>query len=226
MKKILIATNNNGKFLEIAKLLENLEIQAVPASSLNLIEPEENAETFAENAFIKAKFYGDNAKILTLADDSGLCIEALENHPGVRSARYAIDNNGNKNFEFAFEKIFTELQKKNVFSEQKPSAFFVCNLCLYNPKNNFKINFEGRVDGYLTHPALGNKGFGYDPIFIKNDMHQTFGEIDSIIKHQISHRAEAFCNLKIGLKKTIIFSINFRKKTKLILKILTKNIYE
>jgi XTP/dITP diphosphohydrolase len=201
MKKILIATNNNGKFLEIAKLLESLEIQAVPASSLNLIEPEENAETFTENAFIKAKFYGDNAKILTLADDSGLCIEALENNPGVRSARYAIDNNGNKNFEFAFEKIFTELQKKNIFSEQKPSAFFVCNLCLYNPKNNFKINFEGRVDGYLTYPALGNKGFGYDSIFIKNGMNQTFGEIDSIFKHQISHRAEAFLQLENWLKK-------------------------
>lgn len=201
MKKILIATNNNGKFLEIAKLLENLEIQAVPASSLNLIEPEENAETFGENAFIKAKFYGDKAKILTLADDSGLCIEALENNPGVRSARYAIDNNGNKNFEFAFEKIFTELQKKNVFSKQKPSAFFVCNLCLYNPKNNFKINFEGRVDGYLTYPPHGNKGFGYDPIFIKNGMNQTFGEIDSIIKHQISHRAEAFLQLENWLKK-------------------------
>ena len=71
MKKILIATNNNGKFLEIAKLLESLDIQAVPASSLNLIEPEESAETFAENAFIKAKFYGDNAQILALADDSG-----------------------------------------------------------------------------------------------------------------------------------------------------------
>ena len=124
MKKILIATNNNGKFLEIAKLLENLEIQAVPASSLNLIEPEENAETFAENAFIKAKFYGDNAKILTLADDSGLCIEDLENHPGVRSARYAIDNNGNKNFEFAFEKIFTELQTKKCFFQAKPVSFF------------------------------------------------------------------------------------------------------
>ena len=101
MKKILIATNNNGKFVEIAKLLESLDIQALPASNLNLIEPEENAETFAENAFIKAKFYGDNAKILSLADDSGLCIKDLENAPGVHSARYAIDENGNKNFTFA-----------------------------------------------------------------------------------------------------------------------------
>ncbi len=201
MKKILIATNNNGKFLEIAKLLESLDIQAVPASSLNLIEPEESAETFAENAFIKAKFYGDNAQILALADDSGLCIKDLENAPGVHSARYALDENGNKNFTLAFEKIFAELQKKNIFSSQKPPAFFVCNLCLYDPKNNFTINFEGRVDGYLTYPALGNEGFGYDPIFIKNGMNKTFGEIDSTFKHQISHRAMAFLQLENWLKK-------------------------
>ena len=201
MKKILIATNNNGKFLEIAKLLESLDIQAVPASSLNLIEPEESAETFAENAFIKAKFYGDNAQILALADDSGLCIKDLENAPGVHSARYALDENGNKNFTLAFEKIFAELQKKNIFSSQKPPAFFVCNLCLYDPKNNFTINFEGRVDGYLTYPALGNEGFGYDPIFIKNGMNKTFCEIDSTFKHQISHRAMAFLQLENWLKK-------------------------
>ena len=201
MKKILIATNNNGKFLEIAKLLESLDIQAVPASSLNLIEPEESAETFAENAFIKAKFYGDNAQILALADDSGLCIKDLENAPGVDSARYALDKNGNKNFTLAFEKIFAELKKKNIFSSQKPPAFFVCNLCLYDPKNNFTINFEGRVDGYLTYPALGNEGFGYDPIFIKNGMNKTFGEIDSTFKHQISHRAMAFLQLENWLKK-------------------------
>ena len=201
MKKILIATNNNGKFLEIAKLLESLDIQAVPASSLNLIEPEESAETFVENAFIKAKFYGDNAQILALADDSGLCIKDLENAPGVHSARYALDENGNKNYTLAFEKIFAELQKKNIFSSQKPPAFFVCNLCLYDPKNNFTINFEGRVDGYLTYPALGNEGFGYDPIFIKNGMNKTFGEIDSTFKHQISHRAMAFLQLENWLKK-------------------------
>lgn len=201
MKKILIATNNNGKFLEIAKLLDSLEIKAIPASSLNLIEPEESAETFAENAFIKAKFYGDHAQILALSDDSGLCIKDLENAPGVHSARYALDENGNKNFTLAFEKIFAELQKKNIFSSQKPPAFFVCNLCLYNPKNNFRINFEGRVDGYLTYPALGNEGFGYDPIFIKNGMNKTFGEIDSTFKHQISHRAMAFLQLENWLKK-------------------------
>ena len=77
----------------------------------------------------------------------------------------------------------------------------MCNLCLYNPKNNFTINFEGRVDGYLTYPAQGNKGFGYDPIFIKNGMNQTFAEIDSTFKHQISHRAMAFLQLENWLKK-------------------------
>ncbi|MFM7557554.1 MAG: non-canonical purine NTP pyrophosphatase, partial [Alphaproteobacteria bacterium] len=129
--------------------------------------------------FIKAKYYGDKINMIALSDDSGLCIPALNNEPGVRSARFAIDENGNKNFELAFEKIFLQLKEKNISSTDKISAFFICNLCLYNPKNNFKINFEGRVDGKLIYPARGNKGFGYDPIFVKENMSQSFGEIEA-----------------------------------------------
>ncbi len=200
MKKILIASNNKGKLVEIAKLLENIGIQALSASDFNLIEPEESADNFADNAFIKAKFYGDKINMIALSDDSGLCIPALNNEPGVHSARFALDSDGNKNFPLAFEKIFLSLQQKNINPTDKISAFFICNLCLYNPKNNFKINFEGRVDGRLIYPPRGNNGFGYDPIFIKENMTQSFGEIEAEFKHQISHRALAFSQLENWLK--------------------------
>ena len=200
MKKILIASNNKGKLVEIAKLLENIGIEAVSASDFNLIEPEESADNFADNAFIKAKFYGDKINMIALSDDSGLCIPALNNEPGVHSARFALDAKGNKNFPLAFEKIFFSLRQKNINLNDKISAFFICNLCLYNPKNNFKINFEGRVDGRLIYPARGNNGFGYDPIFIKENMSQSFGEIEAEFKHQISHRALAFSQLENWLK--------------------------
>jgi len=200
MQKILIASNNKGKLVEIAKLLEAINIEAISASDFNLIEPEETADNFADNAFIKAKYYGNKINMIALSDDSGLCIPALNNAPGVHSARFAIDENGNKNFELAFEKIFLQLKEKNISSTDKIPAFFICNLCLYNPKNNFKINFEGRVDGKLIYPARGNKGFGYDPIFVKENMSQSFGEIEAEFKHQISHRALAFSQLENWLK--------------------------
>jgi len=200
MKKILIATNNSGKFEEIAILLKALDIQAVSPSYLNLVEPEEDALNFADNAFIKAKFYGDKAQMIALADDSGLCVVDLDNAPSIHSARFAIDSQGNKNFNWAFEKIFHQLAQKSILPIHQPEAYFVCNLCLYNPLNNLRINFEGRVDGYLTYPPLGNKGFGYDPIFIKHGMGETFGQIDPKIKHQISHRAQAFLQLENWLK--------------------------
>jgi len=200
MQKILIASNNKGKLVEIAKLLEDINIEAISASDFNLIEPEETADNFADNAFIKAKYYGDKINMIALSDDSGLCIPALNNAPSVHSARFAIDENGNKNFELAFEKIFLQLKEKNISSTDKIPAFFICNLCLYNPKNNFKINFEGRVDGKLIYPARGNKGFGYDPIFVKENMSQSFGEIEAEFKHQISHRALAFSQLENWLK--------------------------
>lgn len=191
--QILIATHNQGKFIEIKELLRQINIEAIPASKFNLKEPEETEKTFAGNAFIKAKFYGENTGLMALADDSGLCVEALDGAPGVDSAPFAIDKKtGEKNFPLAFEKIKNLLLQKNIDVTQKPRAHFICNLCLFDPQNNFTINFEGRVDGFLSFGELGNKGFGYDPIFIKNGMDKSFGEIDAKLKDQISHRAEAF----------------------------------
>lgn len=200
MKKILVATNNKGKFREISHLLESLDIQALSAFDYNFSEPSETAETFEGNALIKAKFYGEMTGNTALADDSGLCVSDLDGAPGVHSARFALDENGQKNFDLAFEKIFAQLASKKISPADKPRAYFICNLCLFDPKNNFVINFEGRVDGYLTYPPKGDNGFGYDPIFIKNDMTQTFAEIDSDFKHTISHRAQAFSQLEKWLK--------------------------
>jgi XTP/dITP diphosphohydrolase len=200
-KEILIATGNKGKFVEIADLLSQINIEAISPDRFNLQEPEETAQTFAENSLLKAKFYGQKTGLFALADDSGLCVEALNGEPGIHSARFAIDEKtGEKNFALAFEKIFAALKKINILPAQKPHAFFICNLSLFNPKTNFAISFEGRIDGHLTFPARGNCGFGYDPIFIKNGMNKTFGEIEAKQKDQLSHRAVAFEKMTNWLK--------------------------
>ena len=186
--RLLIASGNAGKILEISALLKPLGIKSISASQFNLPEPEENGKTFAENSLIKAKFYGEKTKIVALADDSGLCIEAMNGEPGIHSARFA-----QKNFPEAFEKISKKIKENS-------RAYFVCNLTLFDPEKNFSISFEGRVDGSLIFPPRGTKGFGYDPIFIKDGMTQTFGEIDPQEKDQISHRGEAFKKLINWLK--------------------------
>lgn len=194
-KEILIATHNKGKFVEIKDLLAQIGINSVSTESFNLVEPEETSGTFAGNALIKAKFYSKNTNLIALADDSGLCIEDLNGAPGVDSAPFAMDEKtGKKDFAKAFEKIKSLLIKNGIDPNSKPKAYFICNLCLFDPKQDNFVNFEGRVDGYLTFLEIENgvKGFGYDPIFVKNGMDKTFAQIDSKIKDEISHRGEAF----------------------------------
>jgi XTP/dITP diphosphohydrolase len=199
--QLLIATNNKGKFLEIESLLKQVNIAAIPTFQLNISEPDETGKTFVENSLLKAKYYGSKTGLVALADDSGLCVEALNGEPGIHSARFAKNAAGKTDFSFAFEKISCALQKIAIDETQNPSAHFICNLAIFDPKTNFKISFEGRVDGHLTFPARGTKGFGYDPIFIKNGMDQTFGEISPELKDKISHRANAFAKLVNWLKR-------------------------
>jgi XTP/dITP diphosphohydrolase len=203
MTTIAIATNNAGKLKEINDLLAAINIKAISPFAIkpDLLEPEETATTFGENALIKARYYGDATNLIALADDSGLCIPALDNAPGVHSARFALDANGNKDFDLAFAKIAQQLQGLGFDNFNKASAYFVCNLCLYNPLNKNFINFEGRVDGWIQYPAKGDFGFGYDPIFIKNGMQQTFAEIEPAQKALISHRHLAFTKLQAYLLK-------------------------
>ena len=194
--QLLIATNNKGKFFEIESLLNQINIKAVPTFQFNIEEPEETGKTFAENSLLKARYYGSKTGLISLADDSGLCVDAINGEPGIYSARFAKNDRGENDFNFAFEKISAAIKNNNY------AAHFICNLTIFDPKTNFEISFEGRVDGNLTFPALGDKGFGYDPIFIKNGMNQTFGEIDPKQKDQISHRADAFLKLVNWLKNS------------------------
>jgi XTP/dITP diphosphohydrolase len=200
--EILIASGNKGKLAEIAILLNDIGIKAISAADFNLTEPEENGSTFIENSIIKAKFYGQKTGIIALADDSGLCIDALGGNPGIYSARWAKDSkSGKKNFNLAFDKIKSCLLEKNIdLKNDKIKAHFICNLSLYFPKTDQVESFEGRVDGILTFPQLGSNGFGYDPIFIASGFDKTFGEILPNVKDKISHRAKAFKKLALWLK--------------------------
>jgi XTP/dITP diphosphohydrolase len=202
IEKILIATGNQGKFNEISQLLKPLNISAISTADFSLAEPEEYGKTFQENSLIKARYYGSQTNLIALADDSGLCVDALNGKPGIKSARFAFDEKLQKsNFPLAFEKIFFELAEIGITPEKKPSAYFICNLSLFNPKTNFEISFEGRVDGHLIYPPRGNKGFGYDPIFVKDDMDISFGEIAASEKDLISHRGNAFKKFVAWLEK-------------------------
>ncbi len=205
MKEILIASNNQGKIKEITELLNSLGVKAIAPKDLecfkDLKEPEETGQTFAENSLIKAKFYAKKSGIAALADDSGFCIKDLNNEPGIHSARFALDDSGQKNFPKAFEKIFDKLEKIGKNPEKDSiKAHFICNLTIFDPKNNLHRSFEGKINGQLSTPK-GENGFGYDPIFTKEGMAKTFGEIDPELKNNISHRAEAFKQLTNWLKE-------------------------
>ena len=194
---ILIASGNKGKLVEIADLLSKVGIKAISAADFNLPEPEETGNSFEANSVIKAKYYGDKTGLVSLADDSGLCVDLLGGEPGIHSARWAIDKKtGEKFFKMAFQKIWQQLILKGVdLQNQTIKAHFICNLTLYNPQNGEIKSFEGRVDGKLAFPARGENGFGYDPIFIAEGFDKTFGEISIEEKDKISHRTKAFQKL-------------------------------
>lgn len=183
---LLIATHNEGKAREIGDLLTGVKIQVVSAAALRLPEPEETGASFTENAAIKSESAARLSGHWALADDSGLCVTGLNGAPGIYSARWA----EGKNFAPAFERIRQELSAKHI-SPTGASAYFICVLSLTSPEGKTQ-SFEGRVDGTLTFPPRGDKGFGYDPIFIPSDGAQTFAEMEPAAKHAISHRARAF----------------------------------
>lgn len=192
-REILIASNNQGKIEEITKLLDNIGVRAISPLTFKLAEPDENGSSFEQNSLIKAQYYASQTQLPSLADDSGICIEALDNQPGIHSARYAINPKTQKrDFDFAFQKIYDELEKKGIKDFSQAQAHFVCDLCFFDSKTNFYKNFCGKITGTISPKPLGSNGFGYDPIFIKEGFNQTFGEISLTKKEQISHRALAF----------------------------------
>lgn len=191
--KLVIATHNPGKLREIAALMEPLGIACVGAEELGLPEPEEIGNTFVDNADLKAREAADLSGLPALADDSGLSVDALHGLPGIFSARWAEDENGERNWFRAMEKVWREVEASG--PEASHDAHFACALSIAWPNDGMVESFEGRVDGTLVWPPRGENGFGYDPVFVPAGHEATFGEMDPAEKHQISHRANAFRKL-------------------------------
>ncbi len=190
---LVIATHNPGKLREIVELIEPFGVQVTSAAALGLPEPEETGESFAANAAIKAHAAAAGSGHPALADDSGLAVAALGGEPGIHSARWArLEKDGpEKDFAAAMARIERELEKTGAVDRR---AAFVCALCLAYPDGR-EQTFEGRIEGHLVWPPRGEKGFGYDPIFIAEGFDITFGEMEPAEKHKISHRARAFARL-------------------------------
>lgn len=191
-ERLVVATHNAGKLREIADLLQPFGIAAVSAGELGLPEPEETETSFEGNAHLKARLAAHGAGLPALADDSGLSVEALGGAPGIYSARWAETPNG-RDFAFAMEKVWSSLDAQEVPAPRR--AAFVCALALVWPDGGSEI-FEGRVEGQLVWPPRGDRGFGYDPMFLPEGRSHTFGEMAPEEKHAISHRARAFVKLK------------------------------
>ena len=187
--KLVIASHNAGKVREIEALLGPYGITPVSAAELDLPEPDETGTTFVANAELKALQAADLSGLPALADDSGLCVEALGDEPGIFSARWAGES---KDFGVAMQRVEDRLA---ALPEGTPrDAHFVCALALAWPDGHVEW-FEGRVDGCLVWPPRGDRGFGYDPMFVPLGGEQSFGEMDPDAKHAISHRAVAFKQL-------------------------------
>lgn len=187
--RLVIASHNPGKVREIAELLGPYGVEPVSAGTLGLPEPEETGTSFIANAELKARAAADLSGMPALADDSGLCVEALNGDPGIFSARWA---GPSKDFGLAMRLVEKHLREAG--PEAGRDAHFVCALALCWPDGHME-SFEGRVDGTLVWPPRGEHGFGYDPMFQPWGHDITFGEMDPQAKHAMSHRADAFAKL-------------------------------
>ena len=183
--KLIIASHNQGKVSEIKDLLSRYEVDVSSSEDFGMKEPEENGDSFEENALIKAYETANFCGQIALSDDSGLCVDDLDGDPGIFSARWA----GPKK---DFLKASKDIEKKLIeIGSSNYSAYFICVLAVCWPDGESRI-FKGKINGNLNFPPKGNLGFGYDPIFIPRNYDITFGEMDPIIKHKISHRSVAF----------------------------------
>jgi XTP/dITP diphosphohydrolase len=196
--RLVIATHNPGKLAEMRELLAPYGIDAISAGELGLPEPDENGMTFRDNARIKAEAAAKASGLPAFSDDSGLCVDALGGVPGIHSARWA---GPDKNFGRAMELIESMLQDHGATRPALRTAQFVSALCVAWPDGHIE-EFEARVDGTLVWPPRGDKGFGYDPMFLPDGHTRTFGEMPSEEKHGLpprgkglSHRARAFAKL-------------------------------
>ncbi len=193
--RLVAATHNPGKAREIEALLDG-HYAVVTAGSLNLPEPDETESTFAGNALLKARHAADRSGEVALADDSGLSVAALGGAPGIFSARWA---GPDKDFAHAMRRVEERLEETGAANDDPGRrAWFTSALAVAWPDGPAVV-VEGRVDGALTFPPRGDRGFGYDPIFVPDGHRETFGEMDPALKDSISHRARAFAKLKAAL---------------------------
>jgi len=192
ISKLLIGTNNKGKYKEIRDLLPKY-IKTHSTSEFKLKSPREDGQTFKENSIIKSKYFSKKTKLICLADDSGLEIDILDKNPGIYSARWG----GKKgDFKKAINKVYKELSKKDKnWKHKKIKARFICALSIcYLDKKIASV--LGKVEGYISVNPKGENGFGYDPIFIPKNKRKTFGEMSSLQKYKIDHRFVAFKKIK------------------------------
>jgi XTP/dITP diphosphohydrolase len=196
--RLAIATHNAGKLAEMLELLAAYHIEAISAGELGLKEPDETGMTFRDNARIKAEAAAKATGLPAFADDSGLAVDTLGGDPGIHSARWA---GPDRNFLGAMQKVEAKLRELGAMTPERRKAHFVSALCVAWPDGHIE-EFEARVDGTLVWPPRGDKGFGYDPVFLPGGHERTFGEMLSEEKHGLpprgrglSHRARAFMKL-------------------------------
>ncbi|MEZ5763148.1 MAG: RdgB/HAM1 family non-canonical purine NTP pyrophosphatase [Xanthobacteraceae bacterium] len=196
--RLVIATHNPGKLVEMRELLAPYGVEAVSAGELGLPEPDETGDSFRANAHIKAEAAAQATKLPAFADDSGLVVEALAGQPGIHSARWA---GPTKDFNGAMARIERLMQERGATEPAQRKAHFVSALCVAWPDGHCE-EVEARVDGQMVWPPRGTAGFGYDPAFLPDGHDRTFGEMTSVEKHGLpphgmglSHRARAFVKL-------------------------------
>ncbi len=196
MHTILFASNNPGKIAEVTAITQPLNIQLITPKqvpALTNIDPEETGETFAENALIKARTFGRLSGQVTIADDSGLCVDALDGYPGIKSKRVADTDE---------QRIQTLLDKLQQYPEpNQRTAHFISAMVLFDPSSEKWHQVEGRVDGYIALTPQGESGFGYDPIFMYPPLSKTFGQLSATEKNEISHRRLALDQMRKIIRK-------------------------
>jgi XTP/dITP diphosphohydrolase len=192
ISKLLIGTNNKGKYKEIKDLLPKY-IKTHSTSEFKLKSPREDGLTFTENSIIKSKHFSKKTGLICLADDSGLEIDILDKNPGIYSARWG----GKKgDFKKAINRVYKELSKKDKnWKDKKVKARFICTLSICHLDKKI-ASVLGKVEGYISSKPKGKNGFGYDPIFIPKNRRKTFGEMSSAQKYKIDHRFVAFKKIK------------------------------
>ncbi|WP_455480211.1 RdgB/HAM1 family non-canonical purine NTP pyrophosphatase [Bartonella sp. B23] len=198
-KKLIIATHNTSKLHEISTLIASFGLKIKSAKELELPEPKETGTTFEENAYIKAFAAAKNTGLPALSDDSGLEVDALDGAPGVYTADFALQPDGTRNYLKAMQKIEDELQRIKAYEKKQRKARFISVICIAWPDAHADY-FRGCVEGTFIWPPRGDKGFGFDPIFLPDGYENTFGEMTTKQKHgwklngktPLSHRARAF----------------------------------